>query len=361
MLLQQYSTISPDGCTIRSSSSKLRTHSPIGPDGLCRYKSDTSASAATANASHGGIHIDTWHERFCHGSNDAIRKLVGHVNGLEISEVDHSNKEAAPPCEGCISGKHHQLPFHPSTTKATRPGERIYCDLCGRIEVKSLGNGLYFAIFTDEFTRLRRVAILSNKTSKTVVKAFKEYMAWFERQSGFKIKALHTDEGSEFEGKMDLLLTEIGIEHETTVGYSSQSNGMAERTNRTLLDMVYPMLFSSGLPLPLWGEAIVTACYVKNRMATQAIPSGKTLYEMFTGRKPNVGHLRAFGSVVYAHIPKKLRKKLQIKSKKGYLVGYESDGEHPMYRVWIPSVNRIILARDVIINERETYPVGDGP
>ena len=108
-------------------------------------------------------------------------------------------------------------------------------------------------------------------------------MAWFERQSGFKIKALRTDEGGEFEGEMDLLLTEIGIEHEPTVGYSSQSNGMAECSNRTLLDMVCPMLFSSGLPLPLWGEAIVTACYVKNRMATRAIPSGKTPYEMFTG------------------------------------------------------------------------------
>jgi hypothetical protein len=86
---------------------------------------------------------------------------------------------------------------------------------------------------------------------------------------------LRTDEGGEFKKEMDLLLMNSGIEREPTVAYSSQSNRVAERFNRTLVDMVNPMLLSSGLLASPWREAVVTACYVKNRMGTRALPSGK--------------------------------------------------------------------------------------
>jgi len=76
------SQITPNGCTI--SSKNLRIHAPIGPDGLCRYKSTSSAVAAIAAAQQKAVHIDTWHERFCHGSKEAIQKLAGHVDGLDI-------------------------------------------------------------------------------------------------------------------------------------------------------------------------------------------------------------------------------------------------------------------------------------
>lgn len=352
------SHIGPDGCTITSEN--LRIHAPIGLDGLCRYKS-ISASAAVATVEQRGIHIDTWHERFCHGSKEAIQKLVDHVEGLKILNTDWDESYDKSICEGCVSGKHYRLPFHSVKTEVTKPGERIHCDLCGEIQERSLGNGVFIAMFTDELTRYRRVAILEDKKATTVASAFRQFKAWFETQFDHKVKALRTDEGPEFADQMDLLLKDSGIEHEPTVAYSSQSNGISERANRTIMDMVRPMLHSSGLPLSLWGEAAGTACYVKNRMSTRGLPTGMTPYEAITGRKPRVDHLRAFGSVCYVYIPKKLRKKLDQRSRKGYLVGYHSDGEHPIYRVFIPSKSRIILARDVIINEWEVHPVGDGP
>jgi hypothetical protein len=321
----------------------------IGSDGLSRYKSPTpSAAVATA-----GTDINRWHERFGHGSKDAIRKLAAHVQGLDIIELDSDADDAL--CEPCISGKHQRFPHHTTSTKATEPGGRIFCDLCGEIQEKSLGGGLYMVTFTDQLTKIRRIAILENKKAATIAGVFMEFKAWFETQSGHKIKVLRTDEGTEFAGEMTQLLKNCGIEHEVTAAYTSQSNGMAERANRTIMDMVRPMLHASGLPLSLWGEVAHTACYLKNRMLTRGLASGITPFEAFTGKEPKVGHLRIFGSACYMHVPKQLRKKLDMRSRKGYLVGFCSDGEYPMYRVWIPQTDRVVLARNVIINEQEMY------
>src|SRR5205085_89133 len=192
----------------------------IGSDRLSRYKSPT-LSAAVAAAGECGTDINRWHERFAHGSKNAIRKLVPHVQGLEIVDADADSSNAL--CEPCISGKHQCFPHHAASTKATQPGGRIFCDLCGEIQEKSLGGGVYMATFTDQLTKIRRIAILENKKAATVAGAFMEFKAWFETQSGHKIKVLRTDEGTEFAGQMGELLKNSGIEHEVTAAYTSQS------------------------------------------------------------------------------------------------------------------------------------------
>ena len=80
--------------------------------------------------------------------------------------------------------------------------------------------------------------------------------------------------------------------HETTSAYSPASNGVAERKNRTLLKLMNTMLIDLGAPTKLWGEAVLTACYVLNRVLhkkAKIIP-----FELSTGYKPN---LRDFKSL----------------------------------------------------------------
>jgi len=64
-----------------------------------------------------------------------------------------------------------------------------------------------------------------------------------------------------------------------------QQNGVAERRNRTLIEMVRSMLSNCSLPLSLWIYALRTAMYVLNRVPIKAVP--KTPYELWTGRKPS--------------------------------------------------------------------------
>ena len=93
-----------------------------------------------------------------------------------------------------------------------------------------------------------------------------------------------------------------------------EQNGVSERMNRTLVEMVRSMLSDSKLPPRFWAEALATAAYLKNRSPARAV-EGKTPVEALTGEKPNVGNLHSFGCIAYAHIPKDERHKLDPKAR----------------------------------------------
>jgi hypothetical protein len=106
------STINPDGISIWKG--KFSVTAPIDDDGLVRFKSTiphVSAQRTTAPKTKKKVYpkvpLETWHERFAHGSPSAIVKLEEHTIGLNIG--DHGDPDRI--CEGCEAGKHHRKPF----------------------------------------------------------------------------------------------------------------------------------------------------------------------------------------------------------------------------------------------------------
>ena len=95
-----------------------------------------------------------------------------------------------------------------------------------------------------------------------------------------------------------------------------------------------------------------TAIYLKNRSPTVEVED-KTPYEVWTGIKPNIKHLRIFGSTCYALIPKETRSKLDAVSQKGILLGY--DEQRKGYRIYFPDQNKAIVSRDVIFDEIDQF------
>ena len=79
------------------------------------------------------------------------------------------------------------------------------------------------------------------------------------------------------------------------------------------------MLIDAHLPHKFWAEALSTAVYLRNRSPTKAVED-KTPYEAWSGDRPNVKHLRVFGCIAYANVPKDERKKLDSKSSAFFLV-----------------------------------------
>lgn len=77
--------------------------------------------------------------------------------------------------------------------------------------------------------------------------------------------------------------------------YTPQQNGIAERANRTIVEMAKSLLIHAKLEEFLWAEAVQTAVYIRNRCPTQAL-NGRIPFEIWKGRKPSVKHLRVFGS-----------------------------------------------------------------
>ena len=119
---------------------------------------------------------------------------------------------------------------------------------------------------------------------------------------------------------------------------------MAERKNKTLVEAAKAMLFDQGFPLFLWVKAYKTAVYIQNRCPHTAL-GRKTPEEVLTGTRPNVSHIRIFGSVYYCRLHADNRKKLDPSGEKGLLVGYSEISK--AYRVYIPACKRITVTRDV--------------
>ena len=157
---------------------------------------------------------------------------------------------------------------------------------------------------------------------------------------------------------MDEMLKYIksqGIECNPTAGYSPQSNGVAERTDWTLFEMACTILDSSGAPLELWGEAVLVACHIRNRLPSHSI-NDKTPHEAWTGKKLTVGHIRKWRCKVYRHINKTGRKKLDKKSMMGFLVGYEAGN---IYCIYHPTTKEFKVSRDVIFSENQFIGMRD--
>ena len=91
-----------------------------------------------------------------------------------------------------------------------------------------------------------------------------------------------------------------------------QQNGVAERRNRTLMEMVRSMMSYSSVPISLWGEALKTAMYILNRVPSKAVP--KTPFELWTGRKPSLRHIHIWGCPAEARIYNPHEKKLDSRT-----------------------------------------------
>lgn len=177
-----------------------------------------------------------------------------------------------------------------------------------------------------------------------------------EREMEKKIKILRTDNGGEYvSGDFKKFLESEGIQRHLTVEYTPQQNGVAERANRTLVEMARCMLMSSNLPESLWGEAINTAAYLRNRSPTKLLQC--TPYEAWCGNKPSVHHLRIFGSKAIVLNKRPGKSKFAAKSYECFIVGYSPESK--AYRLYDPATRQIIKSRDLKFLE-DTYTANIG-
>ncbi len=132
---------------------------------------------------------------------------------------------------------------------------------------------------------------------------------------GRKPRAIRVDQGKEFlSDQLKDWCEERGIEIQLTAPYSPSQNGIAERMNRTLVELARAMRISADLPENLWESAFTHASYLRNRSFTA--PLNLTPYQKWHNNKPDVSHLREFGAPVWILLQgQHQERKLQSKSK----------------------------------------------
>jgi len=263
-----------------------------------------------------------WHRRLGHISRPRIERLIkeGILHDLDFSDFDT--------CVDCVKGKLTAKVRNTGANRSDNVLELIHTNICGPITPTSMGGYRYFITFIDDYSRFGWIDLLQEKSSS--LDAFKSFKAAIELKTGKKIKCVRSDRGGEYYGRYDetgrnpgpfaRFLDECGIEAQYTMPGTPQQNGVAERRNHTLLEMVRCMLSHSSLPDFLWGDALRTAVYILNQVPSKSV--SKTPYELMSGKKPSLRHFHVWGCKAEVRPYNPQLKKLDLKTVSGFFIGY---------------------------------------
>ncbi|GJS08333.1 putative ribonuclease H-like domain-containing protein [Tanacetum coccineum] len=259
-----------------------------------------------------------WHRRLGHINFKNINKLVKDnlVKGLPTKRFENEQT-----CVACLKGKQHKASCKSKVLNPiTKPLFMLHMDLFGLTFVSSLMHKKYCLVVTDDYSRFTWVFFLTTKDETSEI--LKNFIKEIENLVDKKVKIIRSDNGTEFKNKvMDDFCREIGIKGEYSVARTPQQNGVAERRNRTLIEVARTMLADFKLPTTFWAEAVSTACYVQNRVLVVK-PHNKTPYELFRGFKPALSFMKPFGCHVTTLNTLDSLGKFDGKSDKGFFVGY---------------------------------------
>ncbi|KAJ4719033.1 Retrovirus-related Pol polyprotein from transposon TNT 1-94 [Melia azedarach] len=136
---------------------------------------------------------------------------------------------------------------------------------------------------------------------------------------------------------------------------SPTMNGVAERRNMTLKDMVKSMISHSTLPESLWGEALKIAAYILNRISTKA--TIKTPYKLWTCKKPNLKYLYVWGCPVEERPYRPNEKKLDSRTVSYYFIGYSERSKG--YKFYDPRTKSIFESGNAWFFEDVKLAEGD--
>jgi IS30 family transposase len=166
----------------------------------------------------------------------------------------------------------------------------------------------WFVTFIDNHTRLCWIYLMHEKSE--VEKIFKDFYNMIENQFQTKISILRSDNGMEYFNKvLNSFFQEKGISHQSSCRDTPQQNGIAKRKNKHLLEVARAIMFYMNIPKYLWGDAILTASYLINRMPTRVMhyitPLDCLKKEFPASRITSELPLKNFGCTVFVHIPNK--------------------------------------------------------
>ncbi|TPX52537.1 DNA-directed DNA polymerase [Powellomyces hirtus] len=176
--------------------------------------------------------LEPWQRRLGHLNCQSVQVMAreGLVQGMETVGV-----LASAPCStsrppSCPS------PRSARSSKASEVLELVHCDVCGTLRTLTIGGACYFVLFIDDKNRAVFPYLL--KTKAETLPSFRIFAAAAATERGCLLKVLQSDHGGEYLSKAFSNFTQsLGIRHQLSSVATPQQNGVAERMNRTLVEM----------------------------------------------------------------------------------------------------------------------------
>ena len=303
---------------------------------------------------------ETWHKRYGHIGYSGLQHLLDQ-NLVEGFNVNVNSPK--PDCIACTEAKQTVEPFDQHTEKETENGDLTHIDLWGKYDTASIHGNHYYLLMVDDSSWYITTEFLKKKSE--AADKVKNYLAHLTSHNR-KPKAIRIDRGKEFlNERLSAWCQEKGIDIQLTAPYSPSQNGVAERMNRTLVELARAML--RGSPEFLWEYAIKHSSYLRNRAYTKSLKH-QTPYEKWFTKKPNISHLREFGAPVWVLLQgQKEPRKMETKSRRRIFVGYEDGSKSIQY--YNAETRKVLTSRNIRflnLTDTKTPPVpmtitSDGP
>ena len=196
------------------------------------------------------------HSRLGHPSLSKFWKLVSHFSSLSLLK-----------CESCQLGKHTRVSFLKRLDPRTKSHfELVHIDVWGPSRSTSTLGFRYFVTFIDGYSRCTWLFLM--KTRVELFSIFKKFYAEIRTQFNTSIRILRSDNAKEyFSMSFSSFMSSHVILHQSSCAYTPQLNGVAERKNCHLVETARTLLHHK-VPQRFWGDAILSSCYLINRMSS---------------------------------------------------------------------------------------------
>jgi hypothetical protein len=289
-----------------------------------------------------------WHQRLAHASPEVIKHLEQAAKDIT---VDQSTKcPLTVDCQTCSISKASKVISRRTEVedKATGPFSRVNYDL---IDMTLAWNGDgWTSHFQCVTTLWNMVFTHRNKSQSTEI--VEHFLNLVRTQYNHQVKIIRLDGERSLGLRFEKLAADQGIKIERTAPRTPAQNGASERSGAIITMKARSIGIDASLPGNLWPETHKAAGYILNRTPTRRL-GWRTPFEALRKETPRLSHLRRYGCKAFAtrdDLPN--REKWHPNAHIGHLVGYDSTN---IFRIWLPSLQKVIRTRDVIFNEKEVF------
>lgn len=294
-----------------------------------------------------------WHNRFGHLGVNKLRQLHEVTTLSQAIQVKHSGEIT---CDTCTIAKSKKNRNHDYENTVTEVLGLISTDVCGQLP-RTYEGYQYFLQVIDAYSN--HVTVIPTKTRSEAAEQLDQWRKASELATAKKVKVARSDNAPELVKVIKQWEREDGVRADPTAPYTSSQNGKAERAIQNSEQLGRAMLSEAKLPITFWPYAVQTAAYILNRTAVGPMIDGKPTSpeEIWTGKKPQIHHMRVWGCKCYVHIPDNKRlSKLHPRAEEGLFMGYTNTKSQ--YKVYIKSSKRVSVFDAKCVKFRERIPGG---